>query len=78
MKNAYGFRSFRATEVALFHKLGALPEFELVALSGPCSLLVPLPPSMANVLPDRTLCTWKLLPPLLPANGSFDSCPIMS
>jgi len=29
MKNAYGFRSFRATEVALFHKLGALPESEL-------------------------------------------------
>jgi transposase len=28
MKNAYGFRSFRATEVALFHKLGALPESE--------------------------------------------------
>jgi transposase len=29
MKNAYGFRSFRATEVALFHKLGALPESDL-------------------------------------------------
>lgn len=29
MKNAYGFRSFRAIEVALFHKLGALPEPEL-------------------------------------------------
>jgi transposase len=29
MKNAYGFRSFRATEMALFHKLGALPESEL-------------------------------------------------
>ena len=29
MKNAYGFRSFRAIEVALFHKLGALPESEL-------------------------------------------------
>jgi transposase len=29
MKNAYGFRSFRATEVALFHKLGALTESEL-------------------------------------------------
>jgi transposase len=29
MKNAYGFRSFRAIETALFHKLGALPESEL-------------------------------------------------
>jgi transposase len=29
MRNAYGFRSFRAIEVALFHKLGALPEAEL-------------------------------------------------
>lgn len=29
MRNAYGFRSFRAIEVALFHKLGALPESEL-------------------------------------------------
>jgi transposase len=29
MKNAYGFRSFRAVEVALLHKLGALPESEL-------------------------------------------------
>ena len=29
MKNAYGFRTFRATEIALFHKLGALPEAEL-------------------------------------------------
>ena len=29
MKNAYGFRSFRAIEVALFHKLGDLPESEL-------------------------------------------------
>jgi transposase len=29
MKNAYGFRSFRAIEIALFHKLGALPESEL-------------------------------------------------
>jgi transposase len=29
MKNAYGFRSFRAIEMALFHKLGALPESEL-------------------------------------------------
>jgi len=29
MKNAYGFRTFRAIEIALFHKLGALPESEL-------------------------------------------------
>jgi transposase len=29
LKNAYGFRTFRAVEVALFHKLGALPESEL-------------------------------------------------
>ena len=29
MKNAYGYRSFRAIEVALYHKLGALPESEL-------------------------------------------------
>jgi transposase len=29
MKNAYGFRTFRAAEVALYHKLGALPESEL-------------------------------------------------
>jgi transposase len=29
MKNAYGFRTYRAIEVALFHKLGALPESEL-------------------------------------------------
>jgi transposase len=29
MRNAYGFRSFRAIEVALFHKLGALPESDL-------------------------------------------------
>jgi len=29
MKNAYGFRSFRAIEMALFHKLGALPESDL-------------------------------------------------
>jgi len=29
MRNAYGFRSFRTIEVALFHKLGALPESEL-------------------------------------------------
>lgn len=29
MKNAYGFRSLRAIEVALFHKLGALTESEL-------------------------------------------------
>jgi transposase len=29
MKNAYGFRSFRAVEMALFHKLGDLPECEL-------------------------------------------------
>ena len=29
MKNAYGFRTFRDTEIALFHKLGALPEAEL-------------------------------------------------
>jgi transposase len=29
LKNAYGFRTLRAVEVALFHKLGALPESEL-------------------------------------------------
>ena len=29
MKNAYGFRTYRAIEVALLHKLGALPESEL-------------------------------------------------
>jgi transposase len=29
MKNAYGFRTFRAIEIALYHKLGALPESEL-------------------------------------------------
>jgi transposase len=29
MKNAYGFRTFRAIETALYHKLGALPESEL-------------------------------------------------
>lgn len=29
MKNAYGFRTFRAAETALFHKLGALPESKL-------------------------------------------------
>ena len=29
MKNAYGFRTFRALETALLHKLGALPESEL-------------------------------------------------
>jgi len=29
MKNAYGFRSLRAIEMALFHKLGGLPEPEL-------------------------------------------------
>jgi transposase len=29
MKNAYGFRTYRAVEVALFHKLGELPESEL-------------------------------------------------
>lgn len=29
LKNAYGFRTFRAAEIALFHKLGALPESEL-------------------------------------------------
>jgi transposase len=29
MRNAYGFRSFRAIEVALFHKLGALSESDL-------------------------------------------------
>jgi transposase len=29
MKNAYGYRTFRTTEIAFFHKLGKLPESEL-------------------------------------------------
>src|SRR5262249_53176502 len=29
MKNAYGYRTFNAAEIALYHKLGALPESDL-------------------------------------------------
>ena len=29
MKNAYGFRTFRTIEIALYHRLGALPKSEL-------------------------------------------------
>ena len=29
-RKAYGFRTFRATEVALYHALGALPEPEAI------------------------------------------------